>query len=242
MKHFLLFWFWKNILFFFRSQCGRQQQNNIWGLTSVCSMLPESYSASAPKATKEGNAKSERQEFPKPRKTAINQPLGDLRITENCPNLLHPAELLLKHINTEQGGKKGWTNREEGSNLQKSVFFPKAFFALRNKFSDMAKISLVALKSWKDIKMIKRHYGFVIGVLELWNEPIDQKSTDQVRPGVVSEFHLGGNLTSGKWTFRRFLLSSLLGEGKLGGLLLYESSSLITMIIIIVIVTKIIIK
>ena len=76
-------------------------------------MLPESYSASAPKATKEGNAKSERQEFPKPRKTAINQPLGDLRITENCPNLLHPSELLLKHINTVQGGKKGWTNREE---------------------------------------------------------------------------------------------------------------------------------
>ena len=110
-------------------------------------MLPEIYSASAPKATKEGNAKSERQEFPKPRQTAINQPLGDLRITENFPNLLHPAELLLKHINTEQGGKKGWTNREEGSNLQKSVFFPKAFFALRNKFSDMAKISLVALKS-----------------------------------------------------------------------------------------------
>ena len=106
-------------------------------------MLPESYSASAPKATKEGSAKSERQEFPKPRQTAINQPLGDLRITENFPNLLHPAELLLKHINTEQGGK----NREEGSNLQKSVFFPKTFFALRNEFSDMAKISLVALKS-----------------------------------------------------------------------------------------------
>ena len=46
--------------------------------------------------------------------------------------------------------------------------------------------------------MKKRHHDFVIGVLELWNEPIDQKSTDQVRPGVVSEFHLGGNLTSGK--------------------------------------------
>ena len=70
-------------------------------------MLPESYSASAPKATKEGNAKSERQELPKPRQTAINQPLGDLRITENFPNLLHPAELLLKHIITEQGGEKG---------------------------------------------------------------------------------------------------------------------------------------
>ena len=82
---FCYFDFEKNNLFFFRSQCGRQQQNNIWGLTSVCSMLPESYSASAPKATKEGTAKSERQEFPKPRKTAINQPLGDLRITENCP-------------------------------------------------------------------------------------------------------------------------------------------------------------
>ena len=36
--------------FFFSSECGRQQQNNIWGLTSVCSMLTESYSASAPKA------------------------------------------------------------------------------------------------------------------------------------------------------------------------------------------------
>ena len=62
----------------------------------------------------EGNAKSERQEFPKPRQTAINQPLGDLRITKNFPNLLHPAELLLKHINTEHGGKKGRTNQEEG--------------------------------------------------------------------------------------------------------------------------------
>ena len=77
-------------------------------------MLPESYSASAPKATKEGSAKSERQEFPKPCQTAINQPLGDLRITKNFPNLLHPAELLLKHINTEHGGKKGRTNQEEG--------------------------------------------------------------------------------------------------------------------------------
>ena len=76
-----------------------------------------------------------------------------------------------------------------------------------------------------------------LGVLELWNEPIDQKSTDQVRP---QSFTLGENLTSGKWTFRRFLLSSLLGEGKLGWLLLYESSSLITMITIIVIMTKII--
>ena len=77
-------------------------------------MLPEIYSASAPKATKEGNAKSERQELPKPRQTAINQPLGDLRITENFPNLLHPAELFLKHISLEQGGEKGRTNKEEG--------------------------------------------------------------------------------------------------------------------------------
>ena len=36
--------------FLFRCQCGQQEQNNIWGLTSVCSMLTESYSASAPKA------------------------------------------------------------------------------------------------------------------------------------------------------------------------------------------------
>ena len=43
--------------------------------------------------------------------------------------------------------------------------------------------------------MEKRHYDFVIGVLELWNEPIDQKSTDQVRPRVVSEFHLEGKIS-----------------------------------------------
>ena len=91
-----------------------------------------------------------------------------------------------------------------GSNLQKSVFFPKAFFALRNKFSDMAKISLVTLKSLEVIKMKKRHHDFVIGVLELWNEPIDQKSTDQVRPGVVSEFHLGGKSHLGEMNVQTF--------------------------------------
>ena len=171
----------KKLFFFFRSQCGRQQQNNIWGLTSVCSMLPESYSASAPKATKEGTAKSERQEFPKPRKTAINQPLGDLRITENCPtSFIRRSCSWNISIQNREGKRDGHIEKKEdlGSNLQKSVFFPKAFFALRNKFSDMAKISLVTLKLWEVIKMKKRHHDFVIGVLELWNEPIDQKSTD----------------------------------------------------------------
>ena len=53
--------------------------------------------------------------------------------------------------------------------------------------------------------MEKRHYDFVIGVLvELWNEPIDQKSTDQIRPRVVSEFHLGGKSHLGEMNVQTF--------------------------------------
>ena len=52
--------------------------------------------------------------------------------------------------------------------------------------------------------MKKRHHDFVIGVLELWNEPIDQKSTDQVRPGVVSEFHRGGKSHLGEMNVQTF--------------------------------------
>ena len=52
--------------------------------------------------------------------------------------------------------------------------------------------------------MKRRHYDFIIGVLELWNEPIDQKSTDHVRPRVVSEFHLGGKSHLGEMNVQTF--------------------------------------
>ena len=48
------------------------------------------------------------------------------------------------------------------------------------------------------------HDDFVIGVLELWNEPIDQKSTDQVEPRVVSEFHLWGKSHLGEMNVQTF--------------------------------------
>ena len=62
--------------------------------------------------------------------------------------------------------------------------------------------------------MKRRHYDFVIGVLELWNELIDQKSTDQARPLVVSEFHLEGKSHLGEMNVQTFsaLVAARRGE------------------------------